>query len=60
MKRRVVMVLATVVGIFAVENAADILISTYAPGFREIFVWAAIAVVCAFVVYEVGEDRGDW
>ena len=60
MKRRITMILFTVIGIFAIENAADILISTYAPGFREIFVWTAIAIISGVVVYEVGDERGDW
>ena len=60
MKRRILMVLFTVIGVFAVENAADIFISTHTPREGEIFVWVAIAIVSAFVVYETGEDRGDW
>lgn len=54
------MVLFTVIGVFAVENAADIFISTHTPRQGEIFVWVIVAIISGLVVYEAGEGRGDW
>ena len=60
MKRRLIMGLAAVAAVFAAENVLDILVSRYVDLGPELAVWTLIALVCAWVVYEVGEERGDW
>lgn len=60
MKRRLLMGLAAVIAVFSAENVVDILINRYANFTAEIAVWLVLALVAAFIVYEVGEDRGDW
>lgn len=60
MKRRIIMFLAAVAAIFATENIIDTLVNRYAPTSVEILTWMIIAAVSAVVIYEVGEDRGDW
>lgn len=60
MKRRIIMFLAAVAAIFATENIIDMLVNRYAPTSVEILTWLIIAIVAAVIIYEVGEDRGDW
>lgn len=60
MKRRLLMAVFSIVGIFAVENAADIVISRYIDIEEELIVWILLAIISALVVHEIGEDRGDW
>jgi hypothetical protein len=60
MKRRIIMGIAAVTAVFATENIVDILVSNYVDFQLEIGVWIVIAAVCAIIVHEVGEDRGDW
>lgn len=60
MKRRLLMVVFSIVAIFAVENAADIIVSRYVEFEFELGLWIVIAAICAFIVHEIGEDRGDW
>lgn len=54
------MAIFSIVAIFAVENAADIIISRYVKFEFELGLWITIAIVCAIVIHEIGEDRGDW
>ena len=60
MKRRLIMGVAAVLAVFATENIVDILVSNYLQFEVEIGVWIVMALICAFIVHEVGEDRGDW
>lgn len=60
MRRRLIMGIAAVTAVFATENVVDILISRFIHFEFEIGVWLVIAAISAFVLYEVGEDRGDW
>jgi len=52
--------IAAVIAVFATENILDILVSKYLRFEAEIGVWVILAIVCAFVIHEIGEDRGDW
>lgn len=52
--------IAAVVAVFATENVVDILISRYLHLEIEIGVWIVLAVISALILYEVGEERGDW
>lgn len=54
------MAVCIIVGVFAVENVAELLVSRYMDVLGEATIWAIIAVICGLIVYEVGEDRGDW
>mgnify|MGYP006275415287 CR=1 FL=1 len=60
MKRRIAMGLAAVIAVFATENVVDMLVSRYLTMSTEVIVWLILAALCSFIVYEVGEDRGDW
>jgi len=60
MKRRLIMGLAAVAAVFAAENLIDIVVSRYVDLGAEIMTWFIIALVAAIILYEVGEDRGDW
>lgn len=60
MKRRLLMGVAAIIAVFATENIVDILITKYFHLELEIGVWIVMAVICAIIVHEVGEDRGDW
>ena len=52
--------LLAVVAVFATENVIDILVTRYLMVGVEIILWLILAILCSFVVYEIGEDRGDW
>ena len=60
MKRRLLMAVFSIVAIFAVENAADIIVSRYLKFEFKLGLWVVIAAICALVVHEIGEERGDW
>lgn len=51
---------AAVTAVFATENIVDILVSRYVQFELELFTWTIIAGVCAVIVYEIGDERGDW
>jgi len=52
--------LAAVAAVFAAENLIDIVVSRYVDLGAEIMTWFIIALAAAIILYEVGEDRGDW
>lgn len=54
------MAVCVIIGVFAVENVAEILVDRFAGFAAELVMWSLIAMACAIVIYEVGEDRGDW
>lgn len=60
MKRRLVMGIAAVVAVFATENVVDLLVTRYADVGAEVILWIILAAISGLIVYEVGEDRGDW
>jgi hypothetical protein len=52
--------IAAVIAVFATENVVDAVVSRYINIEFEVMIWVVIAIVCAAIVHEVGEDRGDW
>ena len=54
------MFISAVIAVFSVENVADIFLSKYIQFEFEIGVWIAVAIISGAILYEVGEDRGDW
>lgn len=60
MKRRILMFIAAVVAVFSVENILDLIVSKYLFIELEISIWVVLAIIAAAILYEVGEDRGDW
>lgn len=60
MKRRIIMGIAAVTAVFATENVVDMAVARLISIEAEIVVWIVIAGLSAWIVHEVGEDRGDW
>jgi len=52
--------IAAVTAVFATENVVDMVISKYVQPEIEVVWWVALAILSGWVLYELGEDRGDW
>lgn len=58
MRRRLLMAIAAVSGVFATENIVDIVVSRFFTLHAELVTWTIVALIAAVVVYIIGEDRG--
>lgn len=52
--------IAAVTAVFATENIVDTLVTMYIVLELEILTWIIIAGISAFVVYYIGDERGNW